>query len=253
MDDSRRNEESPGETNDVTPVGAAVVDETSISTEERAPKRVSLRRVKGEIKNRETAWKSRHLDPLENLVRAKVPSVNLRLYGRWWQFERWLRDVLRLEIMAKYGSAWHTRLKNSSTSQAKDASKNSYMPSPDDANPLALADLEELRQLIEEHWDIVEYALVPKTRWNGLLDTLTSVRNRIGHARRPAENDLLRIEAALGDLDSGARRCLEAYQNHEFVAAGEPSRVASEWQRKSGSEKTASENAINPLQNETSQ
>jgi hypothetical protein len=46
---------------------------------------------------------------IEALVRADVPLDAMAFYGRWWQFERWLREIAYVEMRAKYGARWtHT-------------------------------------------------------------------------------------------------------------------------------------------------
>jgi hypothetical protein len=47
--------------------------------------------------------------------------------------------------------------------------------------------------------------------WLGRTIELRSIRNRIGHCRRPHSDDLARLEQTLRDLDSGAFRAVAAF------------------------------------------
>src|SRR5260370_8810285 len=78
------------------------------------------------------------------------------------------------------------------------------MMSTDAENPLAYLDYSQLRQLIEDNWTQFAPALIHRPTWDGRQDELARIRHRIGHMRRPHQDDLSRIEQTLPDLERGA-------------------------------------------------
>lgn len=51
----------------------------------------------------------------------------------------------------------------------------------------------------------------PLDIWRGQTDELQTIRNRIGHCRRPHVDDLARVEQTLRDLEAGAFRSVAAF------------------------------------------
>jgi hypothetical protein len=104
------------------------------------------------------------------------------------------------------------------------------MPSPDAENLLAYTDTGTLLRLIAipETWPLVEPSLLPRVRWDGLVDVLGDLRIRNAHLRRPHSDDLARLEQALRDLEPGAQRALSAFnrQHRWWTAEGDPVAVA---------------------------
>ena len=176
----------------------------------RRPRRVTkrvLKKVDKERKKRKDDWRRQHLTPLKRLVEWGVPSTSLQLYGRWWQLERWLRDLVQLELQAAYQRKWLDLVAELETKRTNQVQDVAYMPSSDDCNPLGFADIGNLASVFDAHWDIFSYALPPKKQWPGTLNTLKAVRHRIAHCRAAHVDDLARVEQALRDLEHGARRC----------------------------------------------
>lgn len=191
------------------------------------PRRVDLRRLKREEKARKAEWHRTHIKPFEHLMEWGVPVSSLILYGRWWQFERWLRDLVQLELQSAYHAEWTANVAGVEKRRQNQTKDSIYMPSSDDSNPLGFADLGDLEELILNDWRLFEYALLPSARWTGLVSTLRAVRHRVGHCRLPHADDQSRVEQALRDLDSGARRCLRAYSSVDWVTAATDPHVAS--------------------------
>ena len=78
------------------------------------------------------------------------------------------------------------------------------MTSTDAENPLAYLDYSQLQDLIEENWAQFAPALIRQPSWTARQEELARIRHRIGHMRRPHEDDLNRIEQTLRDLEQGA-------------------------------------------------
>jgi hypothetical protein len=152
-------------------------------------------------------------DDLERLIGAGVPPDGLVFYGRWFQFETWLREVAYVELRAKYGRAWTDRLAGRAPKRAERDVRNSYMASADAEDVLAYADVSDLFGLIAAHWPLYEPFLLPLGRWTGRTDELRELRNRNAHCRRPHRDDVARVEQTLRDLESGASWFYRSYLN----------------------------------------
>jgi len=161
-------------------------------------------------------WSPRGRNALDEAIKAQVPSDAVAVFVRWWQLESWLRFLLYLELRAAYGSTWTELLPNRGLHFAERDVENSYMPSPDATNLLAYLDATELFELIRSVRGLVAYALPGEKRWEGLVDELHSIRNRVAHLRRPHPDDLRKLEQTLRDLEPGARQALEAF-NQQFT------------------------------------
>jgi hypothetical protein len=149
---------------------------------------------------------------LDRLVRNGVPADALAFYGRWWQLETWLREVVYLELRASFGREWEQRhLGVRAPGLAERDQINAYMASVDADDVLAYLDVFDLFSLIDKYWGLFEPSLLPHPRWRGLVDALRPLRNRIAHCRRPHPDDVDRIEQALRDLERGARCFYGAY------------------------------------------
>ncbi len=148
---------------------------------------------------------------LAQILEAGVPPEALSFYGRWWQLETWLREVVYVELRAKYGSGWTKHLGGRTPARAAKDDANAYMASADYGDALAYADVFDLFNVIDEHWSLFEPVLLPKRRWDGVMDELRQLRHRNAHCRRPHRDDLGRIEQVLRDLEAGARRFYVSY------------------------------------------
>jgi Swt1-like HEPN len=148
------------------------------------------------------------LDKLEQIVASGVPAESLAFFGRWWQLERWLREMAYFELRARYGVEWTAHLSPQATSRAGGDAINDYMATADSDDLLAYADVSVLFRLLEDHWDLFAGYLPGKRRWTGATDELRALRNRNAHCRRPHPDDVSRIEQTLRDVELGAWKVL---------------------------------------------
>jgi hypothetical protein len=157
------------------------------------------------------SWlESESYDALRAVVPSVMPAQSIALYARWWQLEAWLRELIYVELRALYGATWLDNLRAASGRQMQDAAYK-HMSTADSENPLAYLDYSQLLQVIGNHWDQFEYALLESGSWSGRQEELKRVRHRIGHIRKPHRDDLGRIEQTLRDLERGAFIACAAY------------------------------------------
>lgn len=144
-----------------------------------------------------------------------VPIEAIALYGRWWQLETWLRDLVYLELKARWGRKWLGKLPSHAEKRVDKDRHHAYMATPDAHDRLAYLDVAPLFRIIEQHWDIFEYAMIDREVWLGRVPERLKIRHQIGHCRRPHPDDLSRLEQTLRDLDRAAFHAVAAF-NRQF-------------------------------------
>jgi Swt1-like HEPN len=149
-----------------------------------------------------------------------VPAEALVLYGRWWQLETWLRQLIYVELRARDGVKWAAALPPKAEERETKDRRHGYMATPDAQARLAYLDFSPLLDLLETHWSLFADSLIDPEVWSGRAVELRNIRNRIGHCRRPHSDDLARLEQTLRDLDSGAFRAVAAF-NRQYQPEGD--------------------------------
>ncbi|WP_155122590.1 Swt1 family HEPN domain-containing protein [Burkholderia ubonensis] len=143
-----------------------------------------------------------------------IPPAASALYSRWWQLETWLRSLAYVELRSEKGSAWAEGLAASSADRQQRDAVYHYMQTPDAQDQLAYLDAGPLLKLTLDHWPLFRSYLPTEPIWTGRIEELKQIRNRIGHCRRPHEDDLDRLEQALRDLEGGAFRAISSFNDH---------------------------------------
>src|SRR4051794_21188593 len=116
-------------------------------------------------------------DVLDRLVESGFPRDTLALYGRWWQLESWLRELVYTELRSELGLEWEKALGQHSASRAERDQVNRYMASADADDPLAYLDVGLLFEIIGERWDLFEPCMPLRVRWDGMADELRAIRH----------------------------------------------------------------------------
>lgn len=166
---------------------------------------------------------------LDRITGSGVPGQALAFFGRWWQLETWLREMVYVELRAMYGPGWTKHLQGQAPRRAAGDEVNSYMASADAGELLAYTDVSALFELIEAQWRLFDRLLPDRTRWLGTSDELRGLRHRNAHCRRPHRDDLARIEQALRDLEPGARRFYISYLNDRPLQRSSQDPLARAW------------------------
>lgn len=156
---------------------------------------------------------------LEATVGHWLPAESLALYARWWQLETWLRQLAYVELRARDGREWGQAVLAAAGRQSQDAQFR-HMAGTDAENPLAYLDYSQLIDLIGRNWEQFEPALIRRSSWDARQEELLRIRHRIGHVRRPHEDDLNRVEQTLRDLEQGAFIACASYNQQAAPSAG---------------------------------
>jgi hypothetical protein len=161
-----------------------------------------------------------------------VPGYASALHARWWQLETWLRSAAYVELRSKFGSSWTKQISQKALRYARNEARLAYMPSPDAELLLAYLDVNDLFDLIDEHWDLLQTSLIDGEVWRGRTKELRPIRHRIAHCRRPHVDDLSRIEQCLRDLEHGAFRAVTSFNDQRQPDADLDDPIVAAWVRR---------------------
>ncbi len=162
-------------------------------------------------------------DEMRRILDGGVPEEALRFFGRWWQLETYLRELVYTELRCRYGIGYTEQLDDQALRRADEDQVNDYMASADASDPLAYLDAGQLLKLISGKPKLFTPSLLPWQRWEPNIEVLRELRNRVSHCRRPHSDDLLRLNQLLRDLESGAQRFFSSYKDTSCeIAAKDP-------------------------------
>ncbi len=142
-----------------------------------------------------------------------MPAAASALYSRWWQLETWLRSLVYVELRSAKGAAWARELPAGSATRQQKDDEVRHMPTPDAQDQLAYLDAGPLLQMTLDHWPLFGSYFPGVKIWTGRIEELKAIRNRIGHCRRPHDDDLDRLEQTLRDLNGGAFRATSSFND----------------------------------------
>jgi len=134
---------------------------------------------------------------------SKIPEVNeesLIVYARLWQLEKWLREMVYIELKSKKGRNWINFNKTKKTYEAD--KKLQHMPTSDHS-PLSYLTFSELTNLIKNNWNLFSIYLPPLNLWEAKLEETKHIRDRIAHYRKGHSDDLVRLLQVMRDIDNG--------------------------------------------------
>jgi hypothetical protein len=78
---------------------------------------------------------------LPRILSSGVPPQALAFYGRWWQLETWLREMVYVELRSRYGLRWTDYLQGRVPKRAASDEDNAYMASADAGELITYADV----------------------------------------------------------------------------------------------------------------
>ncbi|MGQ5765100.1 Swt1 family HEPN domain-containing protein [Serratia sp. IR-2025] len=131
---------------------------------------------------------------------SDIDKRSIILYARLWQFEKWLREMVYIELKAKKGRNWFNFNKTKSTYETDKSL--THIPAAND-NPLSFTTFPELIRLIKNNWDLFSEYLPPKYIWEAKLEEVVLIRNRVAHFRNGHRDDIDRLLQLMKDVDSG--------------------------------------------------
>ena len=143
---------------------------------------------------------------------SRLPSERLSTYARLWQFETWLRTMVYVELRARYGDDWESRLQEPTEKPHDQDKKLSHMPTRESL-PTSYMQLAGLLRTVEIEWILFEPYLPPKQIWEAKLLEVKQIRHRVAHFRLGHQHDGSRVEQLLRDVDQGFWRFCTSYNS----------------------------------------
>ncbi len=169
------------------------------------------------------------IDDLHDLIKLyfdseyRLPNDSTFIFAKLWQLENILRDLVYLELRS-YSNDWINLINNvisgndsNKKRDPKESDKKLGYMSTTQNNPLSYKSLGELWKVIinKTLWnDIFQYYFPPKNILETKLNELYVIRNRIGHSRKPHDDDVDRVNQFLKDIDNKIWEFITSY--HEY-------------------------------------
>jgi len=143
----------------------------------------------------------------------KISEVNedsIVVYARLWQFEKWLREMVYLELKTKKGRNWINFNKTKGTYE--EDKKLQHMPTSDQS-PITYLTFPDLTKLIKNNWSLFSKYLPNSNQWDAKLEEIINIRNRVAHFRQGHQDDLDRLLQLMRDVDNGFWVFCTSYNN----------------------------------------
>lgn len=154
-----------------------------------------------------------------------LPAGRLDCYSRIWQLELWLREIVYVELKARYGSDWAKQITGNADRALKADSRLHYMPTRE-RGPLSYVSFDSLIKTISRHRRLFAPYLPVRSVWDARLEEVRQVRNRVAHFRQGHDTDLGRINQLLRDIDKGVWRFCTSYNDRHPIFPAARDKVA---------------------------
>lgn len=148
------------------------------------------------------------------------------LYARLWQFEKWLREMVYIELKSKKGRNWFNLNKIKNTYETDKAF--THIPTTNN-NPLSFITFPDLLKLIDKDWDLFSEYLPPQNIWKIKIDEIIHIRNRVAHFRNGHRDDIDRLLQLMKDIDKGFWRFCTDYNDIHPILPPERDAVANKY------------------------
>ncbi len=132
-------------------------------------------------------------------------------YIRLWQLETWLRRMVYVELRARYGDSWSSKIQFHPSHLAKDKVLT-HMVTPE-TTAISYADFSSLCNAIVDEWELFKSYLPKQNIWEARIEEIKQIRNRVAHFRTSHPDDLNRVTQLLRDIDEGIWRFCTSLNN----------------------------------------
>ena len=148
-------------------------------------------------------------------IEKLVPKDAVHLYKMMWQFEKWLRLIVYVELYAR-DKNWEEAIKkhvNDWPPRSIEGDKKFTHMVTVHKSAISYLSLGELWEVISDkkNWDLYEKYFPPKDNTDARIKEIKNIRNRIMHFREPHENDVARMSLFLKDFESGVRLFCQSF------------------------------------------
>lgn len=151
----------------------------------------------------------------------------VRGYCLFNQLERWLRELVYVELKAYFGGNWwaevEAAMKRSRaggippTKALRRDNRHPHMSTPEN-DPLWFLSLDSLTKVVfdRKFWPRFAKHLTTKSLLRAKFDEIAPIRNRIAHYRALHKDDIQRVSAVLRDIDEGFWRFCTSYNDAKW-------------------------------------
>jgi len=148
------------------------------------------------------------------------------LYARLWQLEKWLREMVYVELKTKKGKNWFNF---TTTKKTYEEDKSLTHITTVDDNPLGYITFPDLLKIINNNWELFSCYLPPQNIWDVKLIEIINIRNRVAHFRSINEYDIDRLLQFLRDIDKGFWIFCTSYNELHPILPPESDKVAAKY------------------------
>lgn len=164
------------------------------------------------------------LEVIQRDLPPEVTAYTVDVYLRIFQLETWLRELVYLELKARFGATWwaeaNEALKRSHAAgisaekSLKADSRHPHMSTPEN-DPLWFLSFDSLLKIIFDRklWKRFETYLTTRRLLKAKFEEISPIRNRIAHCRSLHPDDLERLTRLMKDIDQGFWNFCTSYNN----------------------------------------
>jgi len=158
-----------------------------------------------------------------------ISDDTLRAFFRFYEFERWLREMVYTELKAYYGADWLTEIENAlkrsrrpgiPAEKSLRADKRHQHMTTRENDPLWYMSFDALQKIIFDVklWKRFQPYLTTKRLLRAKFDEISPIRNRVAHSRELHPEDVARVERVLRDLDQGFWKFCTSYNRCMYLS-----------------------------------
>lgn len=166
------------------------------------------------------------------LIPGEVSDNSLRGFLRIYSLERWMREMVYVELKTSYGTSWWAEAEKAirrskgggiSAERSLKADKKHPHMSTAENDPLWFISFDTLLKIILDRklWKHFETYLTTKALLRAKFDEIAPIRNRIAHVRELHPEDIARLELLLTDLDRGFWKFCTSYNASFYITRAE--------------------------------
>jgi len=161
-------------------------------------------------------------------ILERLPENHLLLYAHLWEFETWLREMVYVELVARYGSGWKFKLEGNTVWPQERDRRLRHMPTREMLSTSYIS-FSQLCRTISKRWVLFRGYLPPKDIWSARVGEVEQIRNRVAHFRRGHRDDIKRVQQLLLDIDEGFWKFCTSYNDSRPIISGKVDPIVREF------------------------
>src|SRR4051794_27527519 len=97
-------------------------------------------------------------------ILERLPKDRLLLYAHLWELETWLREMVYVELVARYGGDWKAHIEGDSDRAQEGDSRLRHMPTRERLS-ISYILFSQLQKTIAKQWELFSEYLPPEDIW----------------------------------------------------------------------------------------